>query len=240
MKNLLTCFIAAASIMAGAVTAGPVVQIKGGMTTIILDSGLMLWLDLCEVERIKPAVHRPDGSRWRFMVSGGVIDAGSYAGELEHRGGLSISCGAEPARTVSIQNLRVENTTELPVITGVVVVDDEPLMRHPLFTPSGNEIETSVSNGGVIRLSGVNLALTEYATGLLTSLFGNGFVYTPGDSIGEAVSRIKVLPSATRGNGKDKIKDKGTDGDDDELDEDEDEDEDDDDDDEELDDEAAS
>ena len=209
MKTLLTCFVAAVSIIAGAAVAGPVVQIKGGMTTIILDSNLMLWLDMCEVERIKPAVHRPDGSRWRFMVSGGVIDAGSYAGELEHKGGLSISCGAEPARTVSIQNLRVENTTELPVITGVVVVDDEPLIRQPLFTPSGNEIETSVSNGGVIRLSGVDLALTEYAASLLNSLLGSAYI--AGDTIGEAISRIKVLPSAIRGNGKDKIKVKGSD-----------------------------
>ncbi|MEH6608564.1 MAG: hypothetical protein V7696_04275 [Halioglobus sp.] len=219
MKNLLTCFIAAASIMAGAVTAGPVVQIKGGMTTIILDSGLMLWLDLCEVERIKPAVHRPDGSRWGFMVSGGVIDIDLYAGELEHRGGVSISCGADPERTVSIQNLRVEYIAELPVITGVVVVDDEPLIRQPLFTPSGNEIETSVSNGGVIRLSGVDLELTDYAASLLNSLLGSAYI--AGDPIGEAISRIKVLPSAIRGNGKDKIKDK--DDDDDELEEDDDE-----------------
>jgi hypothetical protein len=220
MKYLLTCFVAAVSIMAGTAAAGPVVQIKGGMTTMILDSDLLPWLEFCEVERIKPAVFRPDGSRWGFMVSGGVIDIDSYAGELEHRGGISVSCEIDPETTVSIQNLRVEYIAELPVITGVVVVDDEPLIRRTLFTPGGNEIKTSVSNGGVIRLSGVDLALTEYAANLLNSLLGSAYI--AGETIGEAISRIKVLPSATRGNGKDKIKVKDSD-EDDEYDDDEEE-----------------
>ena len=82
MKKLLLCAVAALSLVSGSLLAAPVVQIKAGMTTVILDPDLVAILQMCEVERIKPAVQRPDGSRWRFGVSGGVIDQETYAGEL--------------------------------------------------------------------------------------------------------------------------------------------------------------
>jgi hypothetical protein len=235
MKKLLRCVVAAFSLMSVSLLAAPVVQIKGGITTLILDPNLVAILQMCEVERIKPAVQRPDGSRWRFGVSGGVIDQDTYAGELEHSGGLTIQCGEEPDITrVSLQNLRLDNTGELPVLSAIVVVDDLPLERIELFTPSG-EVESAVSNGGVIRLSGVQLKLTQAAADFLNELLPEEYDYEAATErvIGEAITRIKVLPSSLRGSGNgnnnNKDKDDHDDHDHGEHDHDEDEDEDEDD-----------
>jgi hypothetical protein len=221
MKYLLTCFVAAVSIIAGTAAAGPVVQIKGGMTTLTLNEEILGLLGTCDVGRIKPAGQSPDGSRWRFPVSGGVIDLETSAGELEHRGGILISCGAGPEEATSIQNLRAEYLEDKLVLTAVVVVGQEPLQRIPLFSPLSENLETSVSKGGVVRLSGVQLNLTAAAAEFLNILLGTT-QFSDDTEIGQAVSRIKVLPSATRGNGngngngKDKIKVKDSDDDDNE------------------------
>ena len=205
MKNILKSMAAIALLTASSTFAGPVAQIKGGLTTIILSEDIQALLASCEVERIKPAVQRPDGSRWRFWVTGGVLDLETYVGELEHGGGMQISCGDQPGGTASIQNLRAEYINEVLVLTGVVVVGDEPLQRVPLFAPGGDAIETSVSNGGTIRLAGIELRLTQAAADFLNALLATD-VFTAETVIGEAISRIKVLPSATgnRGKGKDK------------------------------------
>ena len=200
MKKLLLCAVAALSLVSGSLLAAPVVQIKGGMTTLILNEDTLGLLENCDVERIKPAVQRPDGTRWRFMVSGGVLDQETYVGELEHSGGVSISCGEEQGESASIQNLRAEYIEGELVLTAVVVIGEEPLRRLPLFAPGGDSLESSVSNGGVIRLAGIELSLTQAAAEFL-----NGLLLTTEFSeqtvIGEAIARIKVRPSASRGKG---------------------------------------
>ena len=129
MKKLLLCAVAALSLVSGALLAAPVVQIKGGMTTLILNEDTLGLLENCDVQRIKPAVQRSDGTRWRFMVSGGVLDQETYVGELEHSGGVLISCGEEQGEIASIQNLRAEYIEGELVLTAVVVVGEEPLQR---------------------------------------------------------------------------------------------------------------
>ena len=212
MKKLLLCAVAALSLVSGALLAAPVVQIKGGMTTLILNEDTLGLLENCDVQRIKPAVQRPDGTRWRFMVSGGVLDQETYVGELEHSGGVLISCGEEQGEIASIQNLRAEYIEGELVLTAVVVIGEEPLQRLPLFAPGGDSLESSVSNGGVIRLAGIELSLTQVAADFLNSLLVTT-QFSEQTVIGEAIARIKVLPSASRGNGNGSNKNKNNDDD---------------------------
>ena len=212
MKKLLLCAVAALSLVSGALLAAPVVQIKGGMTTLILNEDTLGLLENCDVQRIKPAVQRSDGTRWRFMVSGGVLDQETYVGELEHSGGVLISCGEEQGEIASIQNLRAEYIEGELVLTAVVVIGEEPLQRLPLFAPGGDSLESSVSNGGVIRLAGIELSLTQVAADFLNSLLVTT-QFSEQTVIGEAIARIKVLPSASRGNGNGSNKNKNNDDD---------------------------
>lgn len=212
MKKLLLCALAALTLVAGSSLAAPVVQIKGGMTTLILNEDTLGLLENCDVQRIKPAVQRPDGTRWRFMVSGGVLDQETYVGELEHSGGVLISCGEEQGEIASIQNLRAEYIEGELVLTAVVVIGEEPLQRLPLFAPGGDSLESSVSNGGVIRLAGIELSLTQVAADFLNSLLVTT-QFSEQTVIGEAIARIKVLPSASRGNGNGSNKNKNNDDD---------------------------
>ena len=220
MKKLLLCAVAALSLVSGALLAAPVVQIKGGMTTLILNEDTLGLLENCDVQRIKPAVQRPDGTRWRFMVSGGVLDQETYVGELEHSGGVLISCGEEQGEIASIQNLRAEYIEGELVLTAVVVIGEEPLQRLPLFAPGGDSLESSVSNGGVIRLAGIELSLTQVAADFLNSLLVTT-QFSEQTVIGEAIARIKVLPSASRGNGNGSNKNKNNDDDNEEEEEEE-------------------
>ena len=222
MKKLLLCAVAALSLVSGALLAAPVVQIKGGMTTLILNEDTLGLLENCDVQRIKPAVQRSDGTRWRFMVSGGVLDQETYVGELEHSGGVLISCGEEQGEIASIQNLRAEYIEGELVLTAVVVIGEEPLQRLPLFAPGGDSLESSVSNGGVIRLAGIELSLTQVAADFLNSLLVTT-QFSEQTVIGEAIARIKVLPSASRGNGNGSNKNKNNDDDNEEEEEEEEE-----------------
>lgn len=212
MKKLLLSAVVALSLVSGALLAAPVVQIKGGMTTLILNEDTLGLLENCDVQRIKPAVQRSDGTRWRFMVSGGVLDQETYVGELEHSGGVLISCGEEQGEIASIQNLRAEYIEGELVLTAVVVIGEEPLQRLPLFAPGGDSLESSVSNGGVIRLAGIELSLTQVAADFLNSLLVTT-QFSEQTIIGEAIARIKVLPSASRGNGNGSNKNKNNDDD---------------------------
>ena len=208
MKRLITCFVASCSLLSGAAMASPALQVKAGTTTIILNESLLPLFEQCDVDRIKPTVIRPQGDRWRLMVSGGAIDSAenSYAGELNHEGGVTISCGEDPVREVSLQNFRLDNLGESPVLTAIVVEVGQPLQRQALFVP-GVPLEAGVSNGGVIRLSGVDLALTSYAAELFNALWG-GAGLVEGNSLGEAITRVKILPSSVRGNGDGNKKEK--------------------------------
>ena len=68
MKKLLLCAVAALSLVSGSLLAAPVVQIKGGMTTLILNEDTLGLLENCDVERIKPAVQRPDAVSYTHLT----------------------------------------------------------------------------------------------------------------------------------------------------------------------------
>lgn len=75
-----------------------------------------------------------------FPITGGVIDLDTAMGNIVHSGGLTFSGGTT---TVRLQSFIIDTTGKMPVITGIVVVDNEVWGRYPLFDlmwPAGTTV----------------------------------------------------------------------------------------------------
>jgi len=214
MQRILAGILFMTTFMAGAVSASPLQQIKGGLTTMELSDDMVAALADSQLDRIKPAGIRPDEHLMRFGVSSGVLNRDTLVGEISHKGGFVLSCPALGTDTVlEVQNFVVDLLGETPVVTGVVNVDDVVLGRLPLFIPGGDEFEVE-QVGGYIKLRKADLTLTEDAAALLLDTCAIDF----GTEAIVARTWTKAqLRDDSKGKGKDKDKD------DDEEDEDEDE-----------------
>jgi len=167
MRRFLASVLFVTAFMAGAVSASPLQQIKGGVTTLEVSDAMAEALADSQLDRIKPAGMRPGEQLMRFGVSSGVLDPDTLVGEISHKGGIALSCPALGTDTVlEMQNFVVDLLGETPVVTGVVNVDDEVLGRLPLFIPGGDEFEV-LQVGGFIKLRKADLTLTEEAAALL-------------------------------------------------------------------------
>ena len=190
MRLLTAGLLFSSWILASAGWAEPIVQVKGGQTTLTLSASFMEWMDSCETKRIKPAVVKPGGELLRFTIAGGVIDLGSMAGELDHKGGIAISCyGGEPV--VALHNLKVDTTGDTPVITAMAVVDGNIEGRLPVFVPTG-EPDVTLSNWNRLTLGKVELLLTDDAVNLLNSKLGTMIPLPFEEPIGEADSKVNL------------------------------------------------
>ncbi len=212
-------------LIAGAAWAAPTAQIKGGQTTLNVSSELTGLLEGCEIRRIKPAVVKPGGEIIRFTVAGGVIDLVETTGEIDHKGGIALSCyGGESI--VSLHNLTAETIGEEPVITAMIAVNGSLYGRMPLFMLNGKP-EVKISNWNRLGLSGVELTLIPEAAEFLNDQLGT--VLPDGQTVGEFRARLNLRLGDDDGDedekeeeveeekSKDKDKTKGKDdGDDDE------------------------
>ncbi len=188
MRILAAGLLVSSWILAGAVWAGPIVQVKGGQTTLTLSDEFVDLLDGCEIRRIKPTVVKPGGELLRFTVAGGVIDFDGMVGELDHKGGISISCYGGSTE-VSLRNFTVDTMGDTPVITAMAAVDGSLQERLSLFVPTG-EPEVTLSNWNRLKLGKVELLLAEEAAMFLNTHLG---IPTPLEGpIGEADSKINL------------------------------------------------
>ena len=190
MRMLTAGLLVSSWVLAGAAWAGPLAQVKGGQTTLRLSADFTEMLDSCETKRIKPAVVKPGGEILRFTIAGGVIDLGSMEGELDHKGGIAISCyGGDPV--VSLHNFKVDTTGDTPVITAMAAVNGSFEGRVPLFVPTGDP-DVSVSNWNRLNLGKVELLLTDDAATLLNESLGTMIPVPLEEPIGEADSKVNL------------------------------------------------
>ena len=242
MKGILSgiaVLISLASILA---IAAPTVQIKGGRTSIGLSGEMLDTLVSagCELERVKPASVKPGGDRVRFPVGGGALDLEALLGEVEHRGGLTLSCpdALDPndIRVVTLENLRIEaldpnnvqDPNDVTVVTALASVENDIFDRIELLLPGESGIEVS-GNGGMLRLRGTGLTFAPEALDFLGNYLG--VELSPELVVGDAASQVNVRtekPAAadkpgngsSKGKAKGKDKDKNKDDDDDDDDDD--------------------
>ena len=189
MRSFVTRFLLAYGLTVGIAFAGPLLQVKGGNTTIYLSDDMLTALTDCRLERVKPSVLLPDQRRIKMRIVGGALDADNLGGEAAHNGGITIVCwGMGTESVVTMQNFLLDSLQETPEITALVAVDGGETERIPVLLPSG-DIDVDVNGGGnQIRIKKVQLNFTEEAAAILDDLF-----ILPDDNLlGSAWSRIQL------------------------------------------------
>ena len=193
MKRLSQILLISAGLFAFAAQGAPTVQIKGGQTSIGISEEMLLELDGCEINRVKPGVIKPGVERIRFPVSGGALDLEFLEGEVEHRGGINIYC-ATVEDQVTLENFRIdaikdEEDEVRPMITALASLNDSVIGRIDLAAPGGDEFEV-LTNGNTVQLRKVSLRLAEQAREFLKIALD---LDLPENLlVGEANSRINV------------------------------------------------
>jgi hypothetical protein len=189
MRLFVTRFLLAYGLTVGIAFAGPLLQVKGGNTTIYLSDDMLTALTDCRLERVKPSVLLPDQRRIKMRIVGGALDADNLDGEATHNGGMTIVCwGMGTESVVTMQNFMLDSLQETAEITALVAVDGGETGRIPVLLPSG-ELDVDVKGGGnQIRVKKVQLTFTEEAAAILDDLF----VLPEDNLLGSAWSRIQL------------------------------------------------
>lgn len=157
----------------------------GGVTYVKLSSEFVA---AAQALNLKPGTVAPSvifqGGTAAFPVVAGAIDLKSAKGELIHSGGLTLT--SQSGTRVRLQSFTID-TTGTPVLTGLVVVNNQLLGRLPLFTlqlPSGLSLPLQPNNG-LLNLKGVGVKLTSHAATALNTVFKVD-AFKGGLSIGQA------------------------------------------------------
>ena len=243
MKAIASSVAFAISLVSILALAAPTVQIKGGRTSVDLSDEMLNAMAGagCEIERVKPANVSHGGERVRFPVGGGALDTGALLGEIEHKGGIAVSCpdAVDPndMNVVTLENLRIEaldpnavaDPNDPTVVTALAAVDENVFDRIEFLVPGDSGVEV-MHKGGSIKLQGVGLQLAPEAAEFLNENLGTGLAegMHVGDSSSQLNLRKEKSPKYDKsedhpGKGKAKGKDKEKDKDDDEDEEDDDE-----------------
>ncbi|HEY2468287.1 MAG TPA: hypothetical protein VGI45_10695 [Terracidiphilus sp.] len=107
-----------------------------------------------------------------LTLATGVVDLDSGAVNLVYNGGFTIE-GAG-STTIRFQNLTIDSTGKTPVMTAIVVVNNQVWGRYMLFdlTPPASMSLPFSTHGVNWTLNGVQLALDPSASALLNSIYG--------------------------------------------------------------------
>ena len=187
MRKFILSIALLLSLGAVSANAGPTGRVAGGNTGVALSDGftgalasLGVDLDLIGPTRIRRGLVR-------FPIPAGALDLDTLAGDIFHKGGISLSAGGT---TVDLFNFVIDTTT-VPVLTGMVVVNGDVVGRVPLFNLGLTEGPT-VGYFGILRLDGVELTLNVAAADALNAIFSVD-AFAEGFGIGTARVRTLVI-----------------------------------------------
>jgi hypothetical protein len=146
------------------------VELTGGETAVTLDAGAGAALQSLGVTAA------PIGSdSLAFPITGGRLNARTFAGTIAHSGGISLTKGATRVELTDFE-IGIDDTPELTALVGGT--------RVPILTVDLSALQSSVRNG-TITLSGAALKLTGAAAGALNQAFGTT-AFTEGLLLGTA------------------------------------------------------
>jgi hypothetical protein len=168
--------------------AAPTEATRAGATTVRLAPEFLQALnDL----KVKPRAVSPGrllasarGARAVFPITAGAVDLGSVRAEIGHAGGLSLTAGAT---RVELSSFIIDLAGNRPVLTGLVVVNDDLVARLPLFDLSLEQAKVG-GDDDFLKVDEVRVTLSEEAAGALNQVF-NVQAFTKGFPIGHASVR---------------------------------------------------
>jgi Htaa len=135
-------------------------RLNGETTVLVLDPGTAGVLERNDVRVAPVDPAAPDGEGIGFPVTGGMVDAESLAGMIEHSGGLRFSAGGT---SLEVTDFVVD--TEAGTLTATAGGADVPLLALDL---SGLE---RTERDGAIVASGIEASLTPEAAKALNDTF---------------------------------------------------------------------
>lgn len=176
LRNIAGATLLGAAILAlpaSQATAEPTEATRAGTTTVVLDPG---FLDALSSLKIHPAPIAPGrlissrkhGVRAAFPITTGAVDLGMIKAEIDHSGGLSLTEKGGPR--VELSSFIIDLLgTNAPVLTGLVVVDDNLVGRLPLFDLA---LGTVGGDDDVLKVDDVAVTLNTQAAAALSNVFG--------------------------------------------------------------------
>lgn len=149
------------------------VELTGGATTVTLDPGAGAALQSLGIAAA------PIGSdSLDFPITGGRLNARTFAGTIAHSGGIALSRGATRVELTEFE-IGIDDTPELTALVGG--------QRVPILSVDLSALKSEVRNGS-ITLTGAVLKLTGAAAGALNQAFGTT-AFTEGLVLGTAAVR---------------------------------------------------
>lgn len=178
------CAAAVLSLLSISAVAQSTVTAYAGATDVTLSNTFLGALKALSVNvgQVNPTMI--SGATATLPIVNGVIDRATAKGNLLHSGGLTFQGGQT---TVRLQSFIIDTTGSTPVITGVVVANNQVVGRIPLFDvtlPAGFTLPLK-TRGNTLALMGVKLTLDAKAAAALNSVYGVS-QFTAGFSIGTA------------------------------------------------------
>ena len=119
--------------------------------------------------------HRSASSSLAFPITGGTVNAKTFAGSITHSGGIALSRGATRVELTDF-TIGIDDTPDLTALVGG--------QRVPILTVDLSALKASVK-GRKITLSGAALKLTAAAAGALNQAFATT-AFTEGLLLGTA------------------------------------------------------
>lgn len=168
MKAIIRTTAAALALAATTAMAAPTAEFRIGATAVHPDAGFLAAADSLGV-----SVAPIKGQRLTFPIIAGNIDLATAAGEILHSNGIVLKAGST---VVELRNFIIDTTAASPVLTGLVVVNEDTVARLPLFDlglPAGLTLPLKPHpRFKTLKLEGVALTLTDDAAAALNSVFG--------------------------------------------------------------------
>jgi hypothetical protein len=174
-----------------AASAEPSYQLTLGTTTVVISAETQATLDSqgIIVRRVNPATFDPDAGVGTLPISGGDIDTGASELSIEvlHQGGLTLRGGGT---RVALTSFVIGTLGPDSILTAVIKVNDTIVGRIRLFRVELTETPIVVppegTTSGKVRLSNVELRLSQVAADALNAAFGLTDVFDGGSLFGTA------------------------------------------------------
>ena len=151
------------------------VELAGGATTLALDSGAASALASLGVEAAPVGPASAASGGLSFPITGGKLDAKSFAGNVRHSGGIRLSKGSTVAELTSF-TINVDADPDLTALVGG--------QRVSILNLDLSQLDAQV-RGRRITLGGVRATLTAAAAQALNGAFSTS-AFTEGLLLGTA------------------------------------------------------
>ena len=137
------------------------VQLAGGATTLALDSGAASALQSLDITAAPVDPASAGSAGLEFPITGGKLDAETFAGSITHSGGISLSKGSTVVELTSF-TINVGADPDLTALVGG--------QRVSILNLDLSQLDASVQ-GRRITLAGVRATLTAAAASALNQAF---------------------------------------------------------------------